>query len=805
MIAYLFVKAASLPLFGEGTPSSVEVAGHLRGGTWVAPYRSTRKKKPAPPQTADLFGKPAETEVPRRATQEKERKKASQSIAKLFSAIEKELGEVATKLTMGSAFQIAYFGAMAAKHGIDVPEDLKAAARIELAHHLKTMAADDSRGEDYRMMAGAMAERAHEYMPSDADLAANEKNARESAELTDDGPDALRSIADIATRYGDRHPWMRDAMKVLGRPEPKPDAAVSKEAIAQRIAKLEEVGKDLVLAWHLATLLAQRDDRRMLGSPRHATMMRELLAATWAVQNPDVPERFAHLIEPEVSTALRGAIRNSDANLFERATTMDQDEAVAALKRAESHLIAIKKAGVTALLETTLFGARLRAEDAKKPYPTHPNFKAVERARSVLETRELAERAAGRALAPINRLNAILFVAGKKAKADIEAAAAALDVATRIHESGDARLDPAPNAASLDVVVNHRIGIIVDKTGSAPRWAMEALEAIEGKNTDVIGYGTIDDTPLAIDPSTTTAVKTPAIRADFAKDVAKSFGSTELATLVGSRARRLGMSVEAMKKAMTQAAVRAMARAVPWTAIHDESLLALLEGDGTFKNQSLTGSSGGMLNPQGRESFEEFMWDFGDIGRKREMRSSGSETYKSLLTLEEALQRPKYGYLCDADDRWGFGTGYDPTNVYNRSGAEGYGNIRVRFKDHVRERTTFTPNDSLRTSIEKRPRGDSIGRFGKFVPNVCDYVPAPVNAPDWRAVAASFPVGKKPKEVSRIYDFHTPYVEAQFHGNLTIDDVAEVVIGKTVRNKEHLAAITKKLDEKGIPWRRERD
>lgn len=80
-VIFLLFKAYQPGLFD----SQVEVAGHVtKRGTVVAPYRSTRKKRPEPPQAPDLFA-----EADRRAMEE-DRKKAEEEARKERERQERE-------------------------------------------------------------------------------------------------------------------------------------------------------------------------------------------------------------------------------------------------------------------------------------------------------------------------------------------------------------------------------------------------------------------------------------------------------------------------------------------------------------------------------------------------------------------------------------------------------------------------------------------------------------------------------------------------------------------------------------------
>lgn len=128
---------------------------------------------------------------------------------------------------------------------------------------------------------------------------------------------------------------------------------------------------------------------------------------------------------------------------------------------------------------------------------------------------------------------------------------------------------------------------------------------------------------------------------------------------------------------------------------------------------------------------------------------------KSLFNLSDDIKRnemPKYGYLIDKKDIF---------EEKARYSVGGYGNVAIEFKDSVRQRTTYTVNDSL---ANRR-----------------------------RLITAATPVGTEPtyngiKEkalgkidsIAEFFNSNTKtnrYIEAQYHGDLTFkDDVSRIIL-----------------------------
>ena len=96
--------------------------------------------------------------------------------------------------------------------------------------------------------------------------------------------------------------------------------------------------------------------------------------------------------------------------------------------------------------------------------------------------------------------------------------------------------------------------------------------------------------------------------------------------------------------------------------------------NGCFKNQHQTHTSGGMYDGYGRASLENRM-----------IRVKLEPSYNDAPANPVDNIRPKYAYLGLQKPKPSLITRFDPI----------YGNIIAVFKDEVKDRTTFTPGDSL--------------------------------------------------------------------------------------------------------------
>lgn len=188
----------------------------------------------------------------------------------------------------------------------------------------------------------------------------------------------------------------------------------------------------------------------------------------------------------------------------------------------------------------------------------------------------------------------------------------------------------------------------------------------------------------------------------------------------------------------------------------ESSLRDILER-GRMRTQFETESSSGVYNPRIRAEFEESAFGYAH-------------------DLDPTL-RPVYGYM----SRPGIDESFWP--------VQQYGDIRIVLKPEVRERTSFTVSDSL-------------GYYRTL--------PSPVEKPSWVSYnfedhapgrgssgprGATVPFGDE--DWSRL-DFQRDvrYVEAQIHGGVSVDDIAEVIFVQQPQQ-----ATIDALEAAGVPWR----
>lgn len=178
--------------------------------------------------------------------------------------------------------------------------------------------------------------------------------------------------------------------------------------------------------------------------------------------------------------------------------------------------------------------------------------------------------------------------------------------------------------------------------------------------------------------------------------------------------------------------------------------------DGRFENQFSAGTSGGYYGPKVRSTAEARLFGIPD-------------------DVTNPDTHPVYGYLAE-----GVETGY--------SSARQYGDIVVHLRDDVRRRTTFTI-------------GDSLG---------LEYLPSPVEDIDWASLVYD---RRTAMGARKIQEAGIPYVEAQIHGGVSLDDIRLVEVpplrdylgdpryrAQAAVERKYHDELVNALEELGIPW-----
>lgn len=251
----------------------------------------------------------------------------------------------------------------------------------------------------------------------------------------------------------------------------------------------------------------------------------------------------------------------------------------------------------------------------------------------------------------------------------------------------------------------------------------------KGKPALIVTSKLYKDGSLIYDVATISSTKIPSLRPKLIENWGKYYSELEAS------------QVAQLKKIMSKAS--------PWMRIHpDTSSFSAIDAflsPGGYKGQvqiyKETGRSfgSGMVDPERRQEFE--IAGFG-------VSPDGSDWSRF----------PKYGYWEDTP------TGLPRGREYG--GPSQYGKIRVKFKPEVKSRATATIGDSLDTSITRTRLGSGGAQ---------ENPPFNPNDPHPYAITKQ----QLPSTASNIQDLSHRYVEAQYYGTLTADDIEALYMDRS--------------------------
>jgi hypothetical protein len=187
-----------------------------------------------------------------------------------------------------------------------------------------------------------------------------------------------------------------------------------------------------------------------------------------------------------------------------------------------------------------------------------------------------------------------------------------------------------------------------------------------------------------------------------------------------------------------------------------EEVLPQVFASGQIMNQFQSGTSTALLDAEMRMKVEHDAFN---------VPNEANEFERTDPRSAEA-QHPKYGYM------------YNP-EAGPLDEVDDYGGVEITLKPDVKERTTITVGDSLRSMDSAR------------------VLPSPAKAPDWKsAVDSSMLMDLYSAESPAALQFSAGYIEAQVHGPLGVKDIASIHLSNDVANAAEIHAAAQKA---GIP------
>lgn len=227
-------------------------------------------------------------------------------------------------------------------------------------------------------------------------------------------------------------------------------------------------------------------------------------------------------------------------------------------------------------------------------------------------------------------------------------------------------------------------------------------------------------------------------------------------------ARDMGISVDELKERMQARVEELVQESDFFIATSVPVLEEIVGGDGRWKSQFETQESGGMLYHPGRADVEMRAFGFNrdKLDGSEETSESGGY-YQSLphdVLYANVKDRPVYGFCSNEEN----GAVNEQGSIPPRSNLVQYGKVNVKLKkERVLKKSTFILGDLLTTSIRRLP-------------------PVPTAKPHFTII--------DPRYLHRIFDLEEMqtsvsvserrYAEVQYHGGVTLDDVASVHLSR---------------------------
>jgi hypothetical protein len=197
----------------------------------------------------------------------------------------------------------------------------------------------------------------------------------------------------------------------------------------------------------------------------------------------------------------------------------------------------------------------------------------------------------------------------------------------------------------------------------------------------------------------------------------------------------------------------------------DAIVLEQIIKDGRFKTQYETQTSNGFMDEH------------------NETRALVEKTYFGYPKDLPISQRPVYGYLV----REGLAEDKD----FQKWSLSQYGMVTIELKDDVKDRTTFTLDDSL---------GSAEADGGDYTPSKQRIEPIPMKDPDPDDYTVAMPTALSKEmgfpEPTRDFENEVSYIEAQVHGGVRVEDIKKVVFA----SKDDEIYLRDDLKKAGIPY-----
>ena len=245
----------------------------------------------------------------------------------------------------------------------------------------------------------------------------------------------------------------------------------------------------------------------------------------------------------------------------------------------------------------------------------------------------------------------------------------------------------------------------------------------------------------------------PEIKAKMRKNILDS--EKEHQEIYEQAAESAGLTVELFKQKLQEKVEQVVRESNFFRATHVDVLDKVLNDSGRYKSQFETNRSNGCLNQRYRAQAEMQMFGFNEPDG-----FDHSSIYREEDIPEEAVKnnnefRPIYGYFSDNE----FGAINDEGTIPPSNDVTQYGEVTVKVKrERAMQKTTLTFQDSL----------------GQM-----NWPPTPASKPHFVSMRIKdYSVDGVLEKIERTSktNWGSSYTEAQFHGQLRIDDIEAIYI-----------------------------
>jgi tRNA nucleotidyltransferase/poly(A) polymerase/DNA polymerase III epsilon subunit-like protein len=342
------------------------------------------------------------------------------------------------------------------------------------------------------------------------------------------------------------------------------------------------------------------------------------------------------------------------------------------------------------------------------------------------------------------------------------------------------RLTPAPKPTASEIAASHRADI--ERVEAGRKAYTERLDSVEAPTPQGTHPELLEGVPVkdlgrnSVDENWEVVELTPEAARTRFRDTVHEFLSND------DRDKLDAMTPEEFDE-FTQSGYEFLRESLGSDhklslQMDDDALRSMVNGDGEIKNQHGSGSSGGYLGRDLRDAQEQKL-------------GVPVEADPKLVDATDTF-RPKYGFVDGGEESiW-------PQHVSH------YGSLTVELdSDRMRDRATVTFGDSLNHDLHGVSYNDFVNGEADPVRVMMASDPQSLKMmwdqanKEGDSIDFSPAPGKRERDGDQLRD-RPPYVEVQFHGRVSLDDVVGIDSSDTAGWRGKTRPLIPKLQEAGI-------